>query len=235
MTEDNKDIELRSEKVRNIVGKIPPQFLRIGISVISAIIICVLMLTYFIPFPQYKDISLTFYSHPFVQTIQSPETGVFILDVNSSTVCSDEKVGVLISENDSLFHFYADVAGTILFNCSNGDFVLKNSVLSVIIPDSFCSVHAIGYIPITEINEIKEGLSVSVLSDEIRLFGYISKIHPIPETESRTGNVYYKLEVSFLKEILVKNRDILLPNKNYVGKILISDEPILKKLLLNKS
>ena len=55
----NEAIELRSEKVRNIVGKVPPLLLRMGISVISVIIVLMLTLAYLIPYPEYKDISVT--------------------------------------------------------------------------------------------------------------------------------------------------------------------------------
>jgi hypothetical protein len=47
-----KDIELRSEKVRNIVGKVPHTLLRIGITIISIIIVVVLALAYIIPYPE---------------------------------------------------------------------------------------------------------------------------------------------------------------------------------------
>jgi hypothetical protein len=47
MTEQTDNIELRSEKVRNIIGQIPPKIIRIGISVIFLIIIGILIGTYF--------------------------------------------------------------------------------------------------------------------------------------------------------------------------------------------
>ena len=47
MAKNTDNIELRSEKVRNIIGQIPPKIIRIGISLIFVIIIGILIGTYF--------------------------------------------------------------------------------------------------------------------------------------------------------------------------------------------
>ena len=47
MAKENTNIELRSEKVRNIIGQIPPRLMRIGISSIFLVFISVLIGTYF--------------------------------------------------------------------------------------------------------------------------------------------------------------------------------------------
>jgi len=47
MTKEGENIELRSEKVRNIIGQIPPRIMRIGITVIFLVFTSVLIGTYF--------------------------------------------------------------------------------------------------------------------------------------------------------------------------------------------
>lgn len=47
MTNDTDKIELRSEKVRNIIGQIPPRIIRVGITVIFFIIIGFLIGSYY--------------------------------------------------------------------------------------------------------------------------------------------------------------------------------------------
>jgi len=47
MATEKENIELRSEKVRNIIGQIPPRLMRIGISVIFFVFVTVLIGTYF--------------------------------------------------------------------------------------------------------------------------------------------------------------------------------------------
>ncbi len=48
---DNK-IELRSEKVRHIIGEIPSRIVRYGITIITFVILGLLICAYFIPYPE---------------------------------------------------------------------------------------------------------------------------------------------------------------------------------------
>ncbi len=50
MKNEIENIELRSEKVRNIIGQIPPIIVRVGIAIISIIIIVFILVSYFIKF-----------------------------------------------------------------------------------------------------------------------------------------------------------------------------------------
>lgn len=50
--EDHEKIELRSEKVRNIIGRIPPILIRSGISFMSVIIFALLLAAWFVPYPE---------------------------------------------------------------------------------------------------------------------------------------------------------------------------------------
>ena len=53
---DIDKIELRSEKVRKIIGDMPSGFLRYGISIITCIIILIAATCYFIPYKNGKNI-----------------------------------------------------------------------------------------------------------------------------------------------------------------------------------
>ena len=48
---DNK-IELRSEKVRHIIGEIPSRIVRYGITIITIVLLVLLVGAYFIPYPE---------------------------------------------------------------------------------------------------------------------------------------------------------------------------------------
>lgn len=47
----NKEIELRSEKVRNLLGEIPPALVRWGTVIIVAIFLVLLIVLCFMPYP----------------------------------------------------------------------------------------------------------------------------------------------------------------------------------------
>ena len=47
-----RSFELRSEKVRSIVGQIPSSLVRHGITSIGAVLLCLLAVAYFLPYKQ---------------------------------------------------------------------------------------------------------------------------------------------------------------------------------------
>ena len=47
-----RSLELRSEKVRSIVGQIPTSLVRYGITAIEAVLLCLLAVAYFLPYKQ---------------------------------------------------------------------------------------------------------------------------------------------------------------------------------------
>ena len=47
----SEEIELRSEKVRNLLGEIPPSLIRCGTAIIVAIFLILLLVICFMPFP----------------------------------------------------------------------------------------------------------------------------------------------------------------------------------------
>ncbi|SFL08039.1 hypothetical protein SAMN05216357_11243 [Porphyromonadaceae bacterium KH3CP3RA] len=57
--EENKQIELRSEKVRNLIGQIPSVLLRYGISIIGISLLMLLVIAAFIPYQPAFDIEVT--------------------------------------------------------------------------------------------------------------------------------------------------------------------------------
>lgn len=49
---DYENIELRSEKVRNIIGKVPPELVREGTGFIAVILLALALAAFFIPYPE---------------------------------------------------------------------------------------------------------------------------------------------------------------------------------------
>lgn len=55
MEEENRQersFELRSEKVRSIVGQIPSSLVRYGITAIGVVLLCIVAVAYFLPYKQ---------------------------------------------------------------------------------------------------------------------------------------------------------------------------------------
>ncbi len=56
--ETDNDIELRSEKVRNLLGEIPPSLVTWGTAIIMAIVMILLMVVCFVPYPHSQGESI---------------------------------------------------------------------------------------------------------------------------------------------------------------------------------
>ena len=52
------DIELRSEKVRNLLGEIPPSLVRWGTVIIVAVFLILLLVVCFVPYPHSQGDSI---------------------------------------------------------------------------------------------------------------------------------------------------------------------------------
>lgn len=232
MAENKKDIELRSEKVRNIVGQVPPMLLRIGIAIISLIILLVFALAYFIPYPEYLDVSVDLRSFPSVQTIVAENQGVFMADTTKVKTSIGEEI-CAVQTNDSVKHYFSRISGVVFYNYNNENIVEQGKTMVAVVPDSIHSVYGQCYISTDKMHGIKEGLGVQIWSNNRSISGRISKIFPIPEVSHSLKKTNCKLEIQFNTGYL--NREsrylLLLPDKSYPCRILVSKQSLLKKIL----
>lgn len=64
MDEQKSNYELRSEKVRSIVGQIPPALVRYGTIILFAVLLALFGIAYFVPYKQVYSGTITFYDTP---------------------------------------------------------------------------------------------------------------------------------------------------------------------------
>ena len=220
--DNKKDIELRSEKVRNIVGKIPPVTLRIGIAVISIVIILILVLAYFLPYPQYYNTDIEIISTPEYQIVRAPASGLYFNNSGNRL-----NIGIVIS-SDSIFQVKSNAGGKIVTNNCDSFYVYQNDIIAVIIPDTTLSILGICKIPTDKINKIKQGQRVNVsLSSGENYLASVSEIDNILQKDRTTGYPYYKVMIQFDSKLdLSEIFDTMAE-----GKIFISEKSILKLIL----
>lgn len=103
------NIELRSEKVRNIIGKVPPRLVRIGTVVITIIILALVVAFYKIPYPISIEATGEVVSHRMVQVFV-PYKYLSLFDESRTVYVSLEGNDntsyncVIISHNTKLIH-----------------------------------------------------------------------------------------------------------------------------------
>ena len=64
MEKQESSYELRSEKVRSIVGQIPPALVRYGTIILFAVLVALFGIAYFMPYKQVYSGTITFYDMP---------------------------------------------------------------------------------------------------------------------------------------------------------------------------
>jgi hypothetical protein len=223
---ENKNIELRSEKVRNIVGQIPPTLLRQGTAIISVIIIILFITAYFVPYPETTSIDITLQSIPNGELIISPRKGIIKIQCDSTVINKNQLIAIL-EYNNNIDTLYSLVDGKLISNCTNNNIVSQGDILFFIVPN-IEEIYAIGYYSSKNNSKLKQGQTVYIELDgyPLNIQGAISTIYPIIETKNSIKLIKFK--ISFPKESV---RNIPFPY-SITGKgiIVLSNVSILKRL-----
>ncbi|MDR0602770.1 MAG: HlyD family efflux transporter periplasmic adaptor subunit [Bacteroidales bacterium] len=226
---NDKDMELRSEKVRNIVGQIPSYFLRTGIFIISITIFSLLLISCLISYEEYEIVLSELHCRPAYQTGQMLENGNFYITVSHENIHEKQCAGYIKDGKDSIIRLYSHVNGKITYNCKTGDYLKKNDIIFSIIPDTIAQVLAVSYIASDKICKIKINQNVILyLANGNNVKGYISYIYPIVIADSITNNLNYKVEAILNYD---KNIDLSQIEVTHKMKILVSKKTLLKKIL----
>lgn len=85
MEKQEKSYELRSEKMRSIVGQIPPALVRYGTIILFAVLLIIFGIAYFMPYKQVYSGSITFYD------ISEPATTAYISFANNKALTNIDK------------------------------------------------------------------------------------------------------------------------------------------------
>lgn len=100
---ENKDIELRSEQVRKIIGQIPPVLIRSGIGIIGIIVALLLAIAAFVPYPETTESDIILTSIREKQVIATGELSYdYITQIKPGMKAKIELEGYINKEYDYL-------------------------------------------------------------------------------------------------------------------------------------
>ncbi|MBR8702995.1 hypothetical protein [Porphyromonas levii] len=85
MKQQERSYELRSEKVRSIVGQIPPALVRYGTIILFAVLLIIFGIAYFMPYKQVYSGTITFYD------LSEPTTTAYISFANDKALTKIEE------------------------------------------------------------------------------------------------------------------------------------------------
>ena len=105
-----RSFELRSEKVRSIVGQIPSSLIRYGITAIGLVLVCLFVVAYFLPYKQVYSGTATIYGVT-AATTPTDSTDIIILlrfenkhpdNVNGEVICLQSPNGTFTGQIQDL-------------------------------------------------------------------------------------------------------------------------------------
>ncbi len=208
---NKKSIELRSEKVRNIVGQIPSLLVRQGASIIGIVLLALLGISAFVPYRKTIPINATLHHTPQIVRINAPSGGIFLVDTTLQEVKANQIIGNLLC-NNSLLPIKSKVAGQLIWNIHNNNSVQKKELLCVVIPQQIQNIYGECMIDATQKTMIEKGQKVILINNSGQTFkGQITKIYP-NILEQRQFKVRIQFETIRTNETYLEGQVILFKN-----------------------
>jgi len=208
--EEKKNIELRSEKVKNIIGQIPSVWIRYGTLMIGMALLILLLISAFIPYRETVPVRIR------VKTIPQAEY-----------VRADKNTFVLINGWHDSIETNSEEAfrGEIILNAKDGDYVERGDTLFAVLPKQ-AQVYGTAEIAVASLAKIKEGDKV-LIDDAVAgsLQGQVSEILLLPLSSNPSLR---KIRIAFDEKTRWKK---LIPKSELQGKIVLSDVSLLTKFL----
>ena len=201
------NIELRSEEVQELMGKIPPMILRFGIGIILMILLLFFVASFYIKYPTYETVSVKLNIGESTRDVAMPFDGI-IVDVK---IKDGEQVGmhdtlVVISNptqagNDTM-SLHSPLNGTVYARdfFEKGETVRQGTPLFVVRQDGNEKLTGKCYVSLQIKQKIATGAEVECIGQEIAVNGKISKIAEVMNP-SQKG---YAVEIAFEGDLLPK-------------------------------
>jgi hypothetical protein len=192
---DNEDIniELRSEKVRNIVGKIPPALMRYGIAIIGIVLIVIFIISLIIPYRETVDLSIKICSEPESEAIKAKYNSKIIADTTIANVKANSIIAYEQIYN-KIYPIFSHKGGNIAVSAKNGQIVEEGEVIFIIIPTENYKIYGTANITEDEADKIKTGQVVNINIDTTNVIGIISDIHKLPIATEQHN---YRIKIDF--------------------------------------
>ncbi len=177
---NQKSIELRSEKVRNIVGQIPSLLVRQGASIIGMVLLVLLGISAFVPYRKTIPVEVAMYSTPSIEKLTAFDNGVFLINTKLKAVKTNQIIGNLLC-NDTILPIRAKITGQVIWNVHNNDAVKGKDLLCVVIPKQVKTIYGECLVDSSEKAMLKKGQKV-ILTNNLgeKINGQINTIYPTP-------------------------------------------------------
>jgi len=231
----NDNIELRSRKARNIIGKVPSKLVRIGISVISFVFLILVFGSYYFKYPNIYITESTIKTIPNISSVNATQSAKIVyLRQDKQEVQMGDTIAVLYSTK-SIDTLIAEINGHLYISGENN--VSKGNTIYYIVPSVIKNYYSEFFIPYklkdkfdssTRINfEIKgypKSKYGSIKGDSLQIYSM-----PI-----KKDNVLYLRVSVLLLDKLITNQNMEIqyhPNLNSEASIQTGEKSILDRII----
>lgn len=222
----NENLDLKSDKVRSIIGRIPSRLLRQGSSVISLLILCMIVLAYTLPYYDYRSLDVSIQCVPKIHLLYAPCEGVYI-NIKKDSLYLGDTYGIILTTDNHLVKLITPSNGALHESVINNTYIKSEQIIGCIIPSKIEQITAIAYVDTNEISTFKINQNASLQFDsiegEIKFQGKILKM-----IDTKRGKYMMQFQID---TDLDNNSFIESISYNGKAKVLISDTPIAKRLL----
>jgi hypothetical protein len=217
---ENKNIELRSDKARSLIGQVPSVLLRYGIVLIGFIMLLLIGIASIIPYQESISISAEVKTSPNSFLIKASQSG-YILLVTEDKNIEEGDTFAYQQNSQGVTEIIVPVSGDLNCIVTNRDSIIKGEVVAIITSKKV-RYYAIARISSLVISKVKKGEKVLFDTSEGMIMAKVTKLKTIMGTKDES-QVY----IEFDKE---HNKN-LVPKMNLEGKIVISNQSLLRRLL----
>ncbi len=214
--EDNKTrrnvryIELRSEEVQELMGKIPPAIIRVGISMVLLIVVLLIALSCFVKYPEVMTVEAKLYNTNNIMEVRAGASGLYHAfgELRMKRVAKgDTLFGVMANmEDKNIIYKVAETDGY-AFPCGilqDGVFLQKDSLVCLIADTVQAGLTAMAEIGADARGRIREGMSVEAEVNGLPVNGHIAGISGYPNPLSGAYSIIMEFEdVAELRGMLI--------------------------------
>ena len=228
------NIELRSEEVQELMGKIPPFILRMGISVIFVFVALIFVASNFIKYPDIISIPIVAKNVSYVVGIKAAKSGLLIEShMEHGRICKGEVLAKIVANRDcehDTISVMSPFSG-VVYPCDvfqKFNYIEKNSVLCVVVDSIKDKIKAKAFVTADLKKYITKGMTVESSINNNPLVGKVTSIADY----ANPYNVTYTISMEF--ETPVELGNTIIWNSQANAKIKITEQSVFNKFFKNK-
>lgn len=231
---DIPNIELRSGEVQELMGKIPPAIIRVGISVILIFVILIYIASNYIKYPDIISIPIVAKNVNYVTEIKPIKSGVLIeANYEYGSVDKGYTLAKLVTNSidmkDTII-LTAPFAG-VIYPCDTfheNDYIEKNTALCVLVDSIRNKITAKGYISTDYRNRITIGMEVESSINNNSIEGKVTSI----ANYANPNNGTYTINMEF--ETPEELNHTIVWNLHIDAKIIVTERSVFDKFFKDK-